>query len=101
MKDTQGSLPIHRAASIGATSLINLYMHPDPSSKSPASPINAADKFGQTPLHHACAEGHIETAMLLIQLGADPDRLDKEGQTPIQCAPDDRIKEALRRAIEG
>lgn len=100
MKDTQGSLPIHRAASIGSTALINLYMFPTPSQKT-ASPINAADKFGMTPLHHACAEGHVETAVLLVQLGADTDRLDKEGQTALQCAPDDRIREILRRSIEG
>ena len=53
-----------------------------------------------TALHHACAEGHVEVAVLLVQLGADPDRLDKEGQTPIQCAPDDKTRE-VRRAIEG
>ncbi len=100
IKDTQGSLPLHRAASIGSTSLINLYMFPDPSAKS-ASPINAADRFGMTALHHASAEGHIETAVLLVQLGADPDRLDKEGQTPAQCAPDDKTREIIRRAIEG
>lgn len=73
-------------------------MFPDPSHKA-ASPINAADKFGMSPLHHACAEGHVEAAGLLVQLGADPDRLDKEGQTPLECAPDDRTKEALRKAI--
>jgi ankyrin repeat protein len=100
MKDTQGSLPIHRAASIGANSLINLYMFPDPSQKA-ASPINAADRFGMSPLHHACSEGHVETASLLLQLGADSDRLDKEGNTPIQCAPDDKTRKIIRHAIEG
>jgi 26S proteasome non-ATPase regulatory subunit 10 len=69
-------------------------MFPDPSHKA-ASPINAADKFGMSPLHHACAEGHVEAAALLVQLGADVDRLDKEGQTPLDCAPDDRTKKAL------
>lgn len=100
MKDTQGSLPIHRAASIGSSALVNLYMFPNPTQKG-ASPINAADRFGMTPLHHACAEGHVEVAALLIELGADPDRLDKQGETPLQCAPDDQTREALRRAIEG
>jgi 26S proteasome non-ATPase regulatory subunit 10 len=98
MKDTQGSLPIHRAASIGSTTLVNLYMFPDPSQKA-ASPVNASDKFGMTPLHHACAEGHIDVAVLLIKLGADPDRTDREGQTPVQCAPDDKIRESIRKAI--
>jgi 26S proteasome non-ATPase regulatory subunit 10 len=81
IKDTQGSLPLHRAASIGSTTLINLYMFPDPAHKA-ASPINAADKYGMTPLHHACAEGHLDAAQLLLELGADPDRLDKEGNVP-------------------
>jgi len=99
MKDTQGSLPIHRAASIGSTTLVNLYVFPDPSQK-PASPINGSDRFGMTPLHHACAEGHIDVALLLVQLGADPDRTDKEGQTPLDCAPDDKTKEQLRKAFQ-
>jgi len=73
-------------------------MFPDPSQKT-ASPINAADKFGMSPLHHTCAEGHVEAAALLVRLGADPDRLDKEGQTPLDCAPDDRTKGALRKAM--
>src|SRR5271156_833642 len=99
MKDTQGSLPIHRAASIGVTNLIILYMFPDASQKA-ASPINASDRFAQTPLHHACAEGHVEAALLLINLGADQERTDKQGQTPLQCCPDDHIRDALRKAME-
>lgn len=75
-------------------------MFPDPSAKA-ASPINAADRFGMTALHHACAEGHTEVAVLLVQLGADTDRVDKEGQTPVQCAPDDKTREVIRRAIDG
>ena len=54
-----------------------------------------------TALHHACAEGHVEVALLLVQLGADPDRVDREGQTPVQCAPDDKTREIIRRAIDG
>lgn len=65
-----------------------------------ASPINASDKFGMTPLHHACAEGHVDVAVLLVKLGADTDRLDREGQTPLQSAPDDKSRDTLRRAIE-
>jgi 26S proteasome non-ATPase regulatory subunit 10 len=99
IRDTQGSLPIHRAASIGSTTLVNIYMFPDPSQKA-ASPINASDRFGMTALHHACAEGHIEVAVLLVQLGAETDRRDKEGQTPLDLAPDDKIKERLRKAIQ-
>ena len=51
-----------------------------------------------TPLHHACAEGHVEAIRLLIRLGADPDRLDKHGQTPVQCAPDDKTADLIRKA---
>lgn len=77
-------------------------MYPSPSQKSSASsPINAADKFGMTPLHHACAEGHVEVALLLVQLGADPDRVDRDGNTPVQVSPDDKTRETIRRAIEG
>jgi len=80
--------------------LVNLYMFPTSTQKS-GSPINASDRFGMTPLHHACAEGHVETALLLVELGADTDRIDKEGNTPLQCAPDDKTKDILRRAFDG
>ena len=77
-------------------------MFPDPSKRDkPASPINATDRFGQTPLHHACAEGHVQTAGLLVSLGADEDRLDRDGQTALQLAPDDKTKEALRRVFDS
>ena len=74
-------------------------MSPD-SSQKPGSPINAADKLGMSPLHHACAEAHVEAVGLLVRLGADTDRLDKEGQTPLECAPDDKIKKVLMKVIE-
>jgi 26S proteasome non-ATPase regulatory subunit 10 len=74
-----------------------MYMFPSPSEKS-ASPINASDIFGLTPLHHACSEGHVDVAILLVRLGADQDRLDKDGITPLEWIADDKARENVRRA---
>ena len=44
--------------------------------------INAADRAGNTALHLACAKDNHEGVSLLLSLGADLDRKNREGQTP-------------------
>ncbi|KAF0689464.1 Aste57867_19099 [Aphanomyces stellatus] len=41
---------------------------------------------GNTPLHAACARGHVECAKLLIAVGASVDARNKVGFTPLHCA---------------
>ena len=50
-KDKRGQYAIHRAAAVGSTPMVELLLKNK-------SPINATDVAGQTPLHHAVAEGH-------------------------------------------
>lgn len=50
-KDKRGQYPIHRAAAVGSVPMVELLLKNN-------SPLNAADNAGQTPLHHAVAEGH-------------------------------------------
>jgi 26S proteasome non-ATPase regulatory subunit 10 len=55
------------------------------------SPINAADVAGQTPLHHAIAEGHGDTAIALLKAGAETDKKDADGFLAIELAPDSQV----------
>ncbi|EPQ62012.1 Bgt-2964 [Blumeria graminis f. sp. tritici] len=59
ISDKRRQYPIHRAAATGSTPMVNLLIKYK-------SPINVADSFGQTPLHHAIAEGHGEILFSLI-----------------------------------
>jgi len=51
--------------------------------------INAKDKDGWTPLHHAAIEGQKEVAELLIAKGADINAKKKDGWTPLHLAADE------------
>lgn len=55
------------------------------------SPLNAADIAGQTPLHHAVAEGHGDTAVALLKAGAEMDKKDSEGKLALELAPDAQV----------
>jgi hypothetical protein len=45
--------------------------------------IDAVDEFGQTPLHRAALRGATVCCMHLIQRGADINRQDDNGNTPL------------------
>jgi len=51
VKDKRGQYAIHRAAAVGSAPMVALLLKYK-------SPLNATDIAGQTPLHHAIAEGH-------------------------------------------
>ena len=48
--------------------------------------MNAKNKDGWTPLHHAAINGRKEIAELLIANGADVNAGDKRGRTPLDWA---------------
>ncbi|MGL5704870.1 MAG: ankyrin repeat domain-containing protein [Tannerellaceae bacterium] len=49
--------------------------------------INHKDKFGNTALHYAFENGLTRIASRLIELGANPELLNNEGQTPVDLLP--------------
>lgn len=58
---------------------------------------------GSTPLHFACANGHINIVIILLQHGAHPDRADKHGVTPEALAREsnhENCAQTIRRWIE-
>ena len=48
--------------------------------------VTEADHFGNSPLHVACREGHLEVVALLLTRGADPAARNRYGWTPLIAA---------------
>ena len=51
--------------------------------------LNTQDRKGRTPLHRATYEGCVEAAEALLEAGADPTVLNKNGKTAFQIARKD------------
>ncbi|XP_076179940.1 uncharacterized protein LOC143153061 isoform X6 [Ptiloglossa arizonensis] len=78
--DCTGATALHHAASAGHPTVITAL------SSIPKLELNAMDKKGQTPIHCACTEEHLEAVEILIGLGANVDAQDNEGNTPLHVA---------------
>ncbi|KAH8425921.1 ankyrin repeat domain-containing protein [Aspergillus melleus] len=94
VKDKRGQLPLHRAAAIGSTAIINILL------KDGKSPVNATDMDGMTALHHAICEGHGDAAITLLKAGAETDKRDADGRLAIDMAPDGKVKGYIIQTAE-
>ncbi|KAL2756113.1 hypothetical protein ACRALDRAFT_2035130 [Sodiomyces alcalophilus JCM 7366] len=94
VRDKRGQYPIHRAAAIGSVPMVSLLLKH-------RSPLNATDDAGYTPLHHAVAEGHGDTAVALIKAGAEVDRRSTEGFLALDLAPDREVRRYIERSVEA
>jgi len=72
--------PIHNYAAKGEMAKMKALLKGKPSL------VNARDKEGATPLHHAAAGGQIEIVKLLIASKADVNAKKKDGVTPLHVA---------------
>jgi len=91
--DKQGQYPIHRAAAAGWTPMVRLLLQHK-------SPLDATDVSGFTALHHAVAEGHGDTAVALLQAGAEAGKRNIDGKLAIDIAPDAEVQKYIKRAAE-
>ncbi|POS85174.1 hypothetical protein EPUL_001659 [Erysiphe pulchra] len=91
--DKRGQYPIHRAAAVGSVPMVELLIKHN-------SPINAADISGQTPLHHAIAEGHGDTAISLLKAGACTKKRDCDDKLALELAPDSQVRKFIIRQAE-
>ena len=78
LSDAQGNLVIHRAAARGSTSLMRHLL----AVKFP----DVHNKFGETPLHLAAANGHLTIIRLLLRKHANVDLIDDFGYKPLHRA---------------
>jgi 26S proteasome non-ATPase regulatory subunit 10 len=85
----------HRAVAQGYSAFVRMLIQ-DGKSK-----VNVRDSVANTPLHLACEEGHGDTAALLIENDADPDILNKEGQTPPDLCATKQLRAFVEQAIES
>ncbi|EFA85216.1 ankyrin repeat-containing protein [Heterostelium album PN500] len=79
-KDDTGSAPIHRAAAIGNTAIIERLV------SSEKNDINSTNVEGDTAAHIACMYGFDEVVHLLLSLGADFTMENNEQKKPYQLA---------------
>ena len=66
------------------------------------APLEAENRTGFTPLHHAAEAGSLEAARALLEAGADPAHPNKAGYTPAQTARERgnvEVAELLEAAI--
>lgn len=91
--DIRGSTPLHRAASKGLLSVVKLLLNRDDIK------INFKDAYGATALHLACEEDREQTALLLVEHGADIETKNRDGQTPLDlCSP--KLAKLLKNKTE-
>jgi uncharacterized protein len=60
--------------------------------------VNGREEGGFTALHAAAANGDEDLVTLLLDRGADPDAVNREGKRPIDLAANDQIRSLLSRA---
>ena len=62
--------------------------------------IEAQDNDGNTPLHHASYNRHLEVVKILIELGANIEAQNKDGDTPLHYASYNRHPKVVKMLIE-
>jgi ankyrin repeat protein len=68
------------------------------------APLEAENRTGFTPLHHAAEAGSLEATRVLLEAGADPSHPNKAGYTPARTARElgnEDVAELLEAAIES
>ncbi|MCJ1398979.1 hypothetical protein MMC11_002181 [Xylographa trunciseda] len=105
--------PLHMAAANGHIEIIHLLLSCDPSATSYNAPlalsnrassstpalhslISARNLAGNTALHYACLNGHLEAAKLLLAAGADPTIVNNAGHDAIYEAEANGKEEVSR-----
>lgn len=89
------SANIHDATKRGSLADVERLINASP------SVINDLDQFGQTPLHIAAFEGHIDIVELLVNNSASLSLQDKNGWTSLHCAASNRHLSIVERLIEA
>lgn len=84
-KDRASQHPLHRAATTGNGAFLNILLRP-PEGR-PKTRLNTADRAGNTPLHLAMESGHGEAAVVLLEAGADRERVSRVRRQSADAQP--------------
>jgi len=91
--DDYGRSPLHLAATHGLSAIADALLEQYPTTEQlntgdedQPDPINARDKLGWTPLHHACYGGHADIVNKLLARGSKPGKVTKAGLTSLHAA---------------
>ncbi|KAH8288111.1 hypothetical protein KR054_001006 [Drosophila jambulina] len=87
--DENGMALLHWATDRNAVEIIRFLV------RSGAS-VDQRDADQQTPLHYAASCGHLEALQCLLELQANPELCDSDGQTCYDVADDEQISEVLQ-----
>ena len=66
-----------------------------------ATDLASTDPSGNTALHMACANGHLDIVKLLLKHGANPNALNKSKNTPLHWAALNGRTEIIELLIEA
>ncbi|CAH8571969.1 unnamed protein product [Schistosoma turkestanicum] len=80
-----GFTPLHSCAYRGQLASVRLLLSRVPEHELPQF-INCRTHMGSTPLHLAAQQGHLQVALKLIQMGANPNICNKQGWTAAKLA---------------
>ena len=62
--------------------------------------VDAADNSGFTSLHYAVREGHLEIVEELVRHGADVEKMNVVGKSPMRYARSKEMKDALLEGLD-
>nr|XP_053654808.1 E3 ubiquitin-protein ligase mib1-like [Cherax quadricarinatus] len=79
-RNDQGQTPLHYAALINHTGIMELLLHDE------RCDHNAEDNDHNTAFHYAARAEGVEAAQCLLKFGLNPDVKNVLGQTPLECA---------------
>lgn len=85
--DLRGFSPIHCAVYNNHFDAVDVLLKWTPRiSSNPRCDVDQRSSYSETPLHIACMRGHSQMAQFLVESGADPHRVDRDGNTCLHFA---------------